>query len=132
MILTIRKQLYNFLLFLIFILAWCPKTPVVLLHLKIWMELTVRIKKLQVRYFSLKMLLLTFKKNLVFLLCLTGTVDKQVQFKIPKFIIYAAMTAYSHDDHSQDIRADSYLHETHSSVHQILLILLLSLRSDGI
>lgn len=96
------------------------------------MVLTVRIKRLQVRYFSLKTLLLTFLKNLVFLLCVTGTVDKQVQFKIPKFIIYAAMTAYSHDDRSQDIRADSYLHETHSSVHQILLILLLSLRSDGI
>jgi len=28
MLLTIRKQLYDFLLFLIFILASCPKTPV--------------------------------------------------------------------------------------------------------
>lgn len=27
MLLTIRKQLYDFLLFLIFILAWCPKNP---------------------------------------------------------------------------------------------------------
>lgn len=32
------------------------------------------------------------------------------------------MTAYSHDDHSQGSRADSYLHETQSSVHKIFLI----------
>lgn len=46
------------------------------------------------------------------LLCLTGTMDKCVQFKIPNLIIYAAMTAYSYDDRSQDLNADSYLHET--------------------
>lgn len=118
MLLTIRKQLYDFLLFLIFILAWCPKTPV---SPPASQNLNGPYRVNYETTISLKILFLAFKKKFFPLLCLTGTVDKRVQFKIPKFIIYAAMTAYSYDDGRQNTSANSYLHETHFQFIKIFL-----------